>query len=91
MGYEHAHGAFALNNDKAKTTYIKFAFENRKGEVGSIKSMIGYYRGEAGEYDVAARVMAARYGILAPTINHTTKDSGCYPDAIPEFARNADI
>ena len=77
VNYVNAHGTSTPYNDKSETTALKNVFGHYAKNglmVSSTKSMTGHLLGAAGAIEAIASIMSIKYGIVPPTINHTTAD-----------------
>ena len=59
--------------------------------ISSTKSMIGHALGAAGALELVATLMAAREGIVPPTIGYLGPDPACDLDYVPNAARKLAI
>ena len=91
--YVNAHGTGTAANDVAETNAIKRAFgaHARKLAISSTKSMVGHALGAAGGLEAVACLMAARNGVVPPTMNYLGPDPACDLDYVPNEARNLRI
>src|ERR1051325_8084640 len=76
IDYINAHGTSTPANDLNETKAIKAVFGDaaRKINVSSTKSMTGHMLGAAGAVEFIFCALAARDGIIPPTINYETPD-----------------
>lgn len=93
VDYINAHGTSTPIGDKTETMAIKNVFGERayKIPISSTKSMTGHALGAAGALETIACILAAKNGIIPPTINYENPDSECDLDYVPNIARKADI
>lgn len=93
VDYIQAHGSAFPAGDLADINAVKAAFGERAYNipVSSIRSMIGQPLAAGGVLQVAATVMAVRYGVLPPTINCEDPDPLCDLDLVNTGARAARI
>jgi nodulation protein E len=91
--YVNAHGTGTVANDVAETNAIKRAFGShaRTLAISSTKSMVGHALGAAGGLEAVACLMAARDGVVPPTINYLGPDPACDLDYVPNEARDLTI
>ena len=70
------HGTSTPLGDVAESNAIVKVFKNHtyKMNINSTKSMTGHLLGAAGAIEAIASIMAIKYGIVPPTINHKTPD-----------------
>jgi nodulation protein E len=87
--YVNAHGTGTLANDVAETNAIKRAFGPQAARlaISSTKSMVGHALGASGGLEAVASLMAAREGIVPPTIGYLGPDPECDLDYVPNEAR----
>jgi 3-oxoacyl-[acyl-carrier-protein] synthase II len=85
VGYVNAHGTSTPQGDAAETRAVKAAFGEhaRKLIFGSTKSMTGHLLGGAGALEFVISLLAAKCGVIPPTINHFTDDPECDLDCAP--------
>jgi 3-oxoacyl-[acyl-carrier-protein] synthase II len=95
VGYINAHGTSTPQGDVAETEAVKAVFgdQARKLIFGSTKSMTGHLLGGAGALELAVSLLAARCGIIPPTINQFTPDPECDLDSGPnrKVERKVDV
>jgi 3-oxoacyl-[acyl-carrier-protein] synthase II len=79
VGYINAHGTSTEQGDIAETEAVKAVFgeQARKLVFGSTKSMTGHLLGGAGALEFGVSLLAARCGVIPPTINQVTPDPQC--------------
>lgn len=90
VDYVNAHGTSTGLGDICETRAIKKAFgEHAKNGllVSSTKSMTGHLLGAAGSVEMAACILAIKYGVIPPTINLDNPDEECDLDYIPHTPR----
>lgn len=70
------HGTSTSLGDIAESKAIKAVFGNHayKININSTKSMTGHLLGAAGAIEAIASILAIKYGIVPPTINHFNDD-----------------
>ena len=87
--YVNAHGTGTTANDETETKAIKRTFgpHAKNLAISSNKSMLGHALGAAGGLELVATLMAAREGIVPPTINYLGPDPACDLDYVPNQAR----
>jgi 3-oxoacyl-[acyl-carrier-protein] synthase II len=85
VGYVNAHGTSTQQGDVAETEAVKAVFgeQARKLIFGSTKSMTGHLLGGAGALEFAVALLAARCGVVPPTINQFHPDPECDLDSAP--------
>ena len=85
VSYINAHGTSTQQGDVAETEAVKAVFgeQARKLIFGSTKSMTGHLLGGAGALEFAVALLAARCGVVPPTINQFTPDPECDLDMAP--------
>ncbi len=71
------HGTSTSLGDIAESKAIKKVFDEHayKININSTKSMTGHLLGAAGAIEAIASILAMKYGIVPPTINHFTDDN----------------
>ena len=76
VDYINVHGTSTPLGDIAETKAIKQLFDNHAYNlnISSTKSMTGHLLGAAGIIEAIAAVLAIKYNIVPPTINHHTED-----------------
>ena len=72
----NTHGTSTPLGDVAELKAIGKVFGNhaKKININSTKSMTGHLLGAAGAIEAIASIMSIKFGIVPPTINHTTAD-----------------
>lgn len=75
------HGTSTPLGDVAESKAIKDVFGDHAYNINinSTKSMTGHLLGAAGAIEAIASILAIKYGIVAPTINHQTQDENIDP------------
>ena len=75
------HGTSTPLGDVAESKAIKDVFGDHAYNINinSTKSMTGHLLGAAGAIEAIASILAIKYGIVAPTINHETQDENIDP------------
>jgi 3-oxoacyl-[acyl-carrier-protein] synthase II len=95
VGYINAHGTSTEQGDVAETEAVKAVFgeQARKLVFGSTKSMTGHLLGGAGALEFGVSLLAARCGVIPPTINQFTPDPLCDLDCAPnrKVERRVDV
>lgn len=93
VDYISAHGTGTGLNDKTETAAIKEVFGERAKDipVSSIKSMLGHTMGTASALEAISCCLAAKEGVIPPTINYETADPECDLDCVPNKARKKDV
>ena len=78
----NTHGTSTPLGDIAELKAITKVFgEHAKNiNINSTKSMTGHLLGAAGGIEAIASILSMKYGIVPPTINHTTVDENINPD-----------
>ena len=89
VDYVNAHGSGTKQNDRHETAAFKRSLGQHAYEVpvSSIKSMVGHSLGAIGAIELAACVLALRYGVIPPTANLENPDPECDLDYVPKNAR----
>ncbi|GGC74436.1 beta-ketoacyl-ACP synthase II [Marinobacter halophilus] len=93
IDYINAHGTSTLVGDVAEVAAVKSVFgaHAEKLAMSSTKSMTGHLLGAAGAVEAIFSALAARDGVLPPTINLDNPDEGCDLDFVPHKSRQADV
>lgn len=75
------HGTSTPLGDVAESKAIKDVFGDHAYNINinSTKSMTGHLLGAAGAIEAIASILAIKYGIVPPTINHQTQDENIDP------------
>jgi 3-oxoacyl-[acyl-carrier-protein] synthase II len=78
----NTHGTATPLGDVAELIAIKKVFGNhaKNININSTKSMTGHLLGAAGAVEAIASILSIQYGIVPPTINHTTIDENIDPE-----------
>jgi 3-oxoacyl-[acyl-carrier-protein] synthase II len=89
IDYVNAHGTSTPLNDRAETLAIKRALGDRAMQIpiSSTKSAIGHLLGAAGAVEAIATILAARAGVVPPTIGLEQPDPELDLDYVPREAR----
>lgn len=93
IDYINAHGTGTPLNDRVETLALKQAFGRQAYHipVSSTKSMLGHATTACGAIELAICVLAVRYGVIPPTINHDNPDPDCDLDYVPYSAREQEL
>jgi len=94
IDYVNAHGTSTPVGDSAETRVLKLALGEEKAyatPVSSTKGATGHCLGAAGAVEAIFCILAARDGIVPPTINQETPDPECDLDYIPNEARPHEV
>src|SRR5687768_16523771 len=86
--YINAHGTSTPANDLNETKAIRAVFGEHASRinVSSTKSMTGHMLGAAGSVEFVVCTLAAKEGIIPPTINYSTADPECDLNYTPNKA-----
>jgi 3-oxoacyl-[acyl-carrier-protein] synthase II len=78
----NTHGTSTPLGDVAELKAIKAVFGEhaKKININSTKSMTGHLLGAAGAIEAIASILAIKYGIVPPTINHEVADENIDPE-----------
>jgi nodulation protein E len=87
--YVNAHGTGTAANDESETKALHEVFgpHARKLAISSTKSMVGHALGAGGALELVATLLAAREGVVPPTIGYLGPDPACDLDYVPNQAR----
>ena len=93
VGYVNAHGSSTKQNDRHETAAVKRSLGEHalRTPMSSIKSMVGHSLGAIGSIELAACVLAIRYGVIPPTANYEHPDPECDLDYVPNEAREKQL
>lgn len=93
VDYINAHGTSTQVGDIAEVAAVKSVFGAHATtlSMSSTKSMTGHLLGAAGAVEAIFSTLAARDGVLPPTINLDHPDEGCDLDFVPHRSRQADV
>lgn len=93
VDYINAHGTSTQVGDIAEVAAVKSVFGAHATNLSmsSTKSMTGHLLGAAGAVEAIFSTLAARDGVLPPTINLDNPDEGCDLDFVPHKSRQADV
>jgi 3-oxoacyl-[acyl-carrier-protein] synthase II len=77
----NTHGTSTPLGDVAELKAISavFGIHAKNININSTKSMTGHLLGAAGAIEAIASILAMKYGIVPPTINHTVVDENIDP------------
>lgn len=89
----NAHGTGTRLNDKVESLAIHAVFGSRAGQipVTSVKSSLGHTLGASGAIELAASLLAANAGFIAPTLHYETPDPECAVDVVANASRPARV
>jgi 3-oxoacyl-(acyl-carrier-protein) synthase len=84
-----AHGTGTLLNDRIETTVLRRVLGHRALEVpvNSIKGALGHTMGAAATLEAIMCLLAARHGVVPPTVGLEDVDPACGLDHVPGSAR----
>jgi 3-oxoacyl-[acyl-carrier-protein] synthase II len=84
-----AHGTGTSANDRVETEVLKRVLGRRAHAVpvNSIKAHLGHTMGAAATLEVIMCLLAARHGLVPPTLHYGEPDSDCDLDYVPNVAR----
>nr|APD72128.1 type II polyketide synthase 4 [Streptomyces sp.] len=93
IDYVNAHGSGTRQNDRHETAAFKRSLGAHAYDVpvSSIKSMVGHSLGAIGSVEIAASVLAMKYGVVPPTANLHRPDPECDLDYVPLTAREREL
>ena len=90
VDYISAHGTGTVANDKIESKILGNIF-GEKTPVSSVKSMLGHTMGAASAIESIVCCLAIRDNKIPPTVNHTTEDSDCNINCVPNYYQNKEI
>ena len=78
----NTHGTSTPLGDVAELKAIKEVFGDhaKNININSTKSMTGHLLGAAGAIEAVSSILSMEYGVVPPTINHTTIDENIDPE-----------
>ena len=78
----NTHGTSTPLGDIAELKAVERVFGGhaKKININSTKSMTGHLLGAAGAIEAIASIMSIKFGVVPPTINHTTVDENINPE-----------
>lgn len=78
----NTHGTSTPLGDVAELKAVGKVFGShaKKININSTKSMTGHLLGAAGAIEAIASIMSIKFGVVPPTINHTTADENINPE-----------
>ena len=84
-----AHGTGTPANDRVETEVLKRVLGRRAHAVpvNSIKAHLGHTMGAAATLEAIMCLLAARHGLVPPTLHYGEPDSDCDLDYVPNVAR----
>jgi 3-oxoacyl-[acyl-carrier-protein] synthase II len=91
VDYVNAHGTATQFNDKTETQALKHVFAKRSIPVSSIKPITGHMLGASSALEFAVSILAAKEGLVPPTLNYEEEDPDCDLDYVVEGPRKADL
>ena len=93
IDYVNAHGTATHLGDEAEIKAIKRAFGDAasKTSISSTKSAIGHLLGGSGGVELIFALLAARDGVVPPTLNLERPDPACDLDLTPLVAKERKI
>lgn len=93
IGYVNAHGTSTQLNDRLETLALRTVFGAYADAlpVSSTKSMTGHTLGAVGGIEFAICALAARDGLVPPTINYQTPDPDCDLNYVPNASVRHDV
>ena len=91
--YINAHGTSTPANDLNETKAIRAVFGEHASRinVSSTKSMTGHMLGAAGSVEFVVCTLAAKEGVIPPTINYSTPDPECDLNYTPNTAVRREV
>ncbi|MEY4578186.1 MAG: 3-oxoacyl-[acyl-carrier-protein] synthase 2 [Pseudomonadota bacterium] len=91
--YINAYGSSSQATDAMEAKAIKEVFNGHSSKlwISSSKGVTGHMLGASGAFETAMTSMALKRGIVPPTANMRTPDSGCDLDFMPGAARERRI
>jgi 3-oxoacyl-[acyl-carrier-protein] synthase II len=91
VDFVSAHGTGTPHNDRIETAVLKrvLGARARAIPVNSIKASLGHTMGAAGVLEAIMCLLAARHGLIPPTLHLEEADPACDLDYVPGRARAA--
>ena len=91
IDFVSAHGTATPLNDRVETNVLKRVLGRRAYEipVNSIKGSMGHTMGAAATLEAIMCLLAARHGVIPPTVGFEDPDPECDLDYVPRTARPA--
>jgi len=91
IDFVSAHGTATPLNDRVETTVLKRVLGRRAHEipVNSIKGYMGHTMGAAATLEAIMCLLAARHGVIPPTVGFEEPDPECDLDYVPRTPRPA--
>jgi len=91
LDFVSAHGTGTLLNDRIETAVLRRVLGPRASEVpvNSIKGALGHTMGAAAALEAIMCLLAARDGLLPPTVGYEEPDPDCALDHVPGTCRAA--